>query len=109
MTFNEFLDALGIKVGVVVAGFMGGVLRGLSRRRYTAREIFVTPIVGAIAAAYMTEPVLYYLRSINWPLPDKDITATNVAAFIVGICGMWISDLVFEIVARWVRGGRSSL
>ncbi|NEI70938.1 hypothetical protein GR212_15245 [Rhizobium lusitanum] len=106
MAINEYLDALGIKVGVVVAGFMGGVLRGLSRRRYTAREIFVTPIVGAIAAAYMTEPVLFYLRAINWPLPDRDITATNVSAFIVGIGGMWVSDLVFEIVSRWVRGGK---
>ena len=79
--------------------------RGLSRRRYTAREIFLTPIVGAIAAAYMTEPALFYLRAINWPLPDRDITATNVAAFVVGICGMWVSDLIFEIIARWVRGG----
>lgn len=106
MAINDFLDALGIKLGVVVAGFMGGVLRGLSRRRYTAREICVTPIVGAIAAAYMTEPALYYLRSINWPLPDRDMTAINVVAFVVGICGMWVSDLAFEIIARWVRGGR---
>lgn len=105
MAINDFFDAIGIKAGVVVAGFMGGVLRGLSRRRYTAREIFLTPIVGAIAAAYMTEPALFYLRAINWPLPDRDITATNVAAFVVGICGMWVSDLIFEIIARWVRGG----
>ena len=51
MAINDFLDALGIKVGVVVAGFMGGVLRGLSGRRYTPREIFITPIASLAAAA----------------------------------------------------------
>lgn len=108
MAINDFLDALGIKLGVAVAGLMGGVLRGLSRRRYTAREIFASPICGAIAAAYLTEPVLYYLRSLNWPLPNPDIAAMNATAFVVGVCAMWIADIIFEVVVRWARGGRSA-
>ncbi|MDE1994385.1 MAG: hypothetical protein KGI75_17915 [Rhizobiaceae bacterium] len=106
MAVSEFLDALGIKVGVVFAGLSGGVLRGLSRRRYTTREIIASPICGALAAAYLTEPVLYYLRAIHWPLPQLDVSAMNATAFVVGICAMWIADLFFDTISRWVRGGR---
>jgi hypothetical protein len=107
MAINEFLDALGIKVGVVIAGLSGGILRGLSRRRYTAREIIASPICGALAAAYLTEPVLYYLRAVNWPLPQKDVAAMNATAFVVGVCAMWIADLIFDSISRWIRGGKA--
>ncbi|AVA22171.1 MULTISPECIES: hypothetical protein [unclassified Rhizobium] len=108
MTVNEFLDALGIKVGVVIAGLSGGILRGLSRRRYTTREIVASPICGALAAAYLTEPALYYLRAINWPLPEKDAAAMNATAFVVGVCAMWIADLIFDSISRWIGGGRAA-
>ncbi|WP_047455821.1 hypothetical protein [Rhizobium rhizogenes] len=108
MAVNEFLDALGIKVGVVIAGLSGGILRGLSRRRYTTREIVASPICGALAAAYLTEPVLYYLRAVNWPLPQKDVAAMNAMAFVVGVCAMWIADLIFDTISRWIRGGRAA-
>ncbi|KAA6490130.1 hypothetical protein G6L94_12605 [Agrobacterium rhizogenes] len=107
MAINEFLDALGIKVGVVIAGLSGGILRGLSRRRYTAREIIAFPICGALAAAYLTEPALYYLRAVNWPLPQKDLAAMNATAFVVGVCAMWIADLIFDSISRWIRGGKA--
>jgi hypothetical protein len=107
MAVNEFLDALGIKVGVVIAGLSGGILRGLSRRRYTTREIAASPISGALAAAYLTEPALYYLRAINWPLPQKDVAAMNATAFVVGVCAMWIADLIFDTISRWIRGGKA--
>lgn len=108
ITLSEFLDMLGIKLGIFVAGLSGGILRGLSRRRYTAREIIASPICGALAAAYLTMPVLHYLHAINWPLPDDMITATNATAFVVGTSAMWIADLILEVVARWVRGGKIS-
>jgi hypothetical protein len=65
MSINDFFDALGIKAGVIIAGLSGGILGELSRRRYTTREIIASPICGVIAAAYLTEPVLFYLRAIN--------------------------------------------
>lgn len=105
MAINEFLDALGIKAGVAVAGLMGGVLRGLSRRRYTLREIVASPLCGAIAAAYLTEPALYYLRAIKLPLPDREIAAMNATAFLVGVCGMWIADIIFDELMRRLKGG----
>ena len=105
MTLHELLDALGIKVGVVIAGLSGGILRGLSRRRYTTREIVASPICGALAATYLTEPALFYLRAINWPLPQEDVAAMNATAFVVGVCAMWIADLLFDAISRWVKGG----
>lgn len=108
ITLSELLDILGIKLGIFVAGLSGGILRGLSRKRYTVREIIASPICGALAAAYLTMPVLHYLRAINWPLPDDMVTATNATAFVVGTSAMWIADLILEIIARWVRGGKIS-
>ncbi|WP_331283558.1 hypothetical protein [Agrobacterium sp. LMR679] len=67
MSFFDFLDALGIKLGVLFAGFFGGVLRALSRPNVTWKEMIVSPVCGALAAAYLTTPLLHYLYSINWP------------------------------------------
>ncbi|MFB2562415.1 hypothetical protein [Rhizobium sp. IMFF44] len=105
MSINDFLEALGIKAGVAVAGLMGGVLRGLSRRRYTMREIFASPVCGAIAAAYLTEPALFYLRAINWPLPERDVAAMNATAFVVGVCAMWLADVIFDELMRRFKSG----
>ncbi|MDL2408416.1 hypothetical protein PY650_22745 [Rhizobium calliandrae] len=108
MTLNDCVDALGVKLTVVVAGLSGGILHGLSRRRYTTREIVASPICGALAAAYLTEPALYYLRAVNWPLPQKDGAAMNATAFVVGVCAMWIADLIFHAISRLIRGGRAT-
>ncbi|MFK0330915.1 hypothetical protein ACIQUB_07305 [Rhizobium sp. NPDC090275] len=105
MTPADFFDALGIKASVMFAGLSGGALRALSRRRYSAREIIASPVCGALAAAYLTEPVLHYLHAINWPLPEDFMTSMNATAFVVGVSAMWIADLIFDAVARWIRGG----
>ncbi|UVC18452.1 hypothetical protein [Mesorhizobium onobrychidis] len=97
---QEFLDALGIKAPVVVAGLSGGILRALSRHRYKVREMVASPICGALAAAYLTLPVVHYIRAgLPLPSPDDD-TTTLAAAFLIGVSAMWISDIVFEVVVR---------
>lgn len=105
MVPGDFLDALGIKASVLFAGLSGGILRALSRRRYTAREIIASPICGALAAAYLTLPVLHYLSAINLPLPEDQMAAMNATAFVVGVSAMWIADLIFDAVSRRIRGG----
>lgn len=102
MTFADFLDLLGIKGSVVVAGLSGGLLRALSRKRFKAREMIASPVCGALAAAYLTLPVVHYVRSSGFPVPPPEAgdATTLAAAFLIGTCAMWIADAVFEIVAR---------
>jgi hypothetical protein len=107
MAINEFFDALGVKGSVAAAGLAGGLLRSLSRRNSTWYERLASPICGALAAAYLTTPVLHYLYSINWPLPEDPVATMNAAAFLTGASAMWISDLLLEVMGRWVRGART--
>ncbi|MDK4738044.1 hypothetical protein PH547_04085 [Rhizobium sp. CNPSo 3464] len=50
----------------------------------------------------------FHLRAINWPLPEKDAAAMNATAFVVGVCAMWIADLIFDSISRWIGGGRAA-
>lgn len=64
------------------------------------------PVCGALAAGYLTEPFVHYLRAIHFPLPPDDGSnvAMHAGVFLVGVCGMWISDAVFELISRRLRG-----
>ncbi|MER9328203.1 hypothetical protein NKJ26_19590 [Mesorhizobium sp. M0152] len=95
----DLFDLLGIKGPVVAAGLAGGVLRALSRHRYKLREMVASPICGALAAAYLTLPVVQYARATGLPLANDD-TTTLAAAFLIGVCAMWISDIMFEAIVR---------
>lgn len=99
---HDLFDLLGIKGPVVVAGLAGGVLRALSRHRYKLREMVASPICGALAAAYLTLPVVQYSRATGLPLANDD-TTTLAAAFLIGVCAMWISDILFEFMVRRFR------
>lgn len=103
MTGAEILDALGIKGGVLAAGFAGGALRGLSRKPHTWRELVVSPICGALAAAYLTGAMMHYLRALSFPLPDDPVAAIGAVAFVIGISAMWIADILLELIARRLR------
>lgn len=100
MTTMELIEFIGIKISLAVAGLFGGVLRALSRKSYKLREMIASPICGALAASYLTSPVVAYLQKLNWPLPDDAIATEHAAAFLVGASAMWIADLVFGAVAR---------
>lgn len=105
MTFHEFIISLGLNPSFMVAGTAGGLLRSLSHRRFRFREAIASPICGALAAGYLTDPLIHYARMINWPLPPEQaaISTQNAAAFLVGVIGMWIADIVLELVVRACR------
>lgn len=101
---HDLLDFLGIKAPVLIAGLSGGVLRALSRHRYKLREMFASPICGALAAAYLTLPAVSYFQATGLPLPGGGDDATTLAAaFLIGVSAMWISDIVFEVIVRRFR------
>lgn len=103
MTLHEILQSLGISPAVLAAGGFGGALRALSRKRLKFREVVLAPVCGALAAAYLTLPVVHYLRTVGWPLPGDDAQAVLASAFLIGTCAMWIADLVFEVIVRKFR------
>ena len=102
---NDPLQEYGLKMSVIIAGFAGGALRALSRQKATLRETIASPICGALAAGYLTGPLVHYLRAVNFPLPPSggSDVGMHAAAFLVGVCGMWISDALFEAASRHLR------
>jgi hypothetical protein len=100
---SGILEYLGLKGSVLAAGLAGGVLRALSRRRYKAREVFASPICGALAAGYLTDSVLHYLRTVGIAVHPADQVASNAAAFCIGACAMWIADILLEAVVRYFK------
>ena len=49
----------------------------------------------------LTLPVVSYFKATGLPIPDPaDDTTTLAAAFLIGVCAMWISDIVFEVIVR---------
>lgn len=105
MTTMELIEFIGIKISLAIAGLGGGVLRALSRKSFTLREMIASPICGALSASYLTTPVVSYLNKIGWLLPDDAVATEHAAAFLVGVSAMWVADLVLEAVSRWVKGG----
>lgn len=100
MNWSDLLSSIGISPDVLAAGGFGGVLRALSRKKLRFREVILSPICGALAAAYLTLPVVHYLRAVGWPLPAQDDQTILASAFLLGTCAMWISDLVFGAIAK---------
>lgn len=44
------------------------------------------------------------LHQINrLPLPPDDVASTHAAAFLIGVSGMWIADMLFEVIVRWFK------
>lgn len=100
MTFHDLLQSIGINPAVLYAGAGGGILRALSRQKLKIREMFLSPICGALAAAYLTLPTVQYVRITGWPIPEDDAQVVLASAFLIGTCAMWIADIVFEVIVR---------
>lgn len=103
MTLHDLFQSLGINPAVLAAGGFGGVLRALSRGRLKFREVILSPVCGALAAAYLTMPTVHYIRAVGWPIPDEPQPVVLASAFLIGTCAMLISDAVLGVLARWIK------
>jgi hypothetical protein len=107
MTVADMLDTLGINARVVAAGFAGGLLRALSHRHYKLREIFISPFCGVLAAINLTASGVHALtqvgRILSWDMPVDAISTQRAVAFLIGVSAMWISDFLFEYLARKIK------
>lgn len=85
-------------------------LFGMVERYHEHCPALVKPATGAanakelsfakLESGYLTTPAVHYLGVVNWPLPPDEIAAQHAAAFLIGVSAMWISDALFEYVAR---------
>lgn len=100
--FNDF----GLSAPVLLAGFFGGVVRALSRGYTSFREIIASPVSGALCAGYLTKPFLHYIDKTGFPLPPSDVggdTGLLAAGFVVGICGMWVTDFILIKMGKLLK------
>ena len=101
------LKDIGLQEPVLLAGFFGGVVRALSRGYTSFHEIVASPICGALCAGYLTKPVIHYAESLGIPLPPIDVsheeTALLAAGFMIGICGMWVTDIVLVKLSKLLK------
>lgn len=92
---TDIKDALGIKIGVLIAGFAGGIvslqyLKGISRP-----QIGGALFTSLSLAAYGTPAVMQRLA-----ITDQSYVCAS--AFILGLCAMRIVPLILQTVpAAW--------
>lgn len=104
---KDSFDDMGISTPILVAGFFGGLVRVLSRGATSFREIIASPVSGALCASYLTKPALHYANAVGISLPHTDmLNADNwilSAAFVVGICGMWVTDFILIQLGKFFK------
>ena len=100
MSWQDLLRDFGVNPEVFIAGGAGGVLRALYRKKISLVERILSPLSGALAAAYLTIPVVHYAVKLGFPTPDDPQPAVLATGFLVGTSAMWISDIVFAVITR---------
>ncbi|MHC4302833.1 MAG: peptidase M48 [Planctomycetota bacterium] len=85
-------EVLGLKAGILVAGFVGAIASLAYMRDLTPAKAIFALVVGTGCAAYVTPLVMGWLNLSN------AANGENAAAFIVGVVGM-------NLVGAFYRGG----
>ena len=90
MHFFTFLESIGIKTVLFVAGVGGGLANLMKASNLTYYQKFITVLVGGFSANYLT-PIVGSIMSLN------DDTLYGVA-FLVGFGGLKSIEILFERV-----------
>lgn len=98
----DWLHALvGVKSTHVVAGIIGGLVRGLVARGFSWPQRLGSAIVGAAVAGYGTPLAAPLARKWLdlWAYPAGDIEGS--LGFALGLVGMTVCDAVIRWARRW--------
>lgn len=90
MSDPDLLVALGLKTQDMVAGLAGGIVNAIVFKRSNPVAIMGSIVVGALTANYLDE----YVSKLTG-------TSIGTAAFLVGLCGMVICQLIVAAAAKW--------
>ncbi|PLW79056.1 hypothetical protein [Cohaesibacter celericrescens] len=95
---EPFQTILGIKLAHLVAGFFGGLVRAIIHPDRSVTYTIGATIVGALFSGYMT-PVAMPL--VDRYLGYSDPSVGGSVGFMLGLCGLAISDGVVKLAKRW--------
>jgi len=90
MGIINFLESMGIKTILFVAGIAGGLANLMKESNLTYGQRFITVLVGGFSANYLT-PVVGSLMSLT------DDTLYGIA-FLIGFGGLKSIEILFEKV-----------
>jgi hypothetical protein len=77
---------VGVKYGVLLAGFAGGVVSLSFVKNLTRTQAVLAVLTGAFSANYLTPVALYYLEKYSGPVSGDDLPFA--VAFIIGLTAM---------------------
>ena len=94
MADPDLFVSIGIKTSDLVAGLAGGVVNAFVFQRSNPAAIVGSVVVGALTAAYLTEPAARFTG-----------TTGGATAFIVGLGAMAICQAIVGQVSKWKPNG----
>ena len=94
MADPDFFVSMGIKTSDLIAGLAGGVVNAFVFQRSNPVAIVGSVVVGALTAAYLTEPASRFTG-----------TTGGATAFIVGLGAMAICQAIIGQIAKWKPKG----
>jgi len=91
---SDFMVEIGVRTQDLVAGLAGGIVNAFVFKRSTPVAIVGSVLVGALTAAYLTEPA-------------GKLTGTSggATAFIVGLGAMAICQSIVSQLSKWKPQG----
>lgn len=106
---SQWLNDLGFQPSVLLAGFLGGVVKIATGGKTTIREAITAPCCGAISAGYLASPVLHYIDKVGilTPTPENYASMIGAVGFLVGICAMRITSIVMAYLPRMLKSKQS--
>jgi FtsH-binding integral membrane protein len=90
MSDTSLLEALGIHLSDIVAGFSGGVVNAVVFKRVQPAAFVGSVIVGALTAAYIAPVIGHYTG-----------TTGVAAAFVTGLAGMALCQGIVNAAKSW--------
>lgn len=100
---NGLLDAIGVKAGVIMAAFGGGLVRIAFFGTDTGLGVTVWAVIGGTITAIFLGPI--GPSYLGWPPSGQ---ATLAVTFLVGVFGMEILKRIGATVSQWSPAIRES-
>ncbi len=89
---DNFLSEIGVHIGDLVAGFVGGLARILMPPFMGAWSSLSTVLLGALTAAYMTDPAIALIG---------DKVSRGTVGFIIGLGAMVLCQGLIGAVGKF--------